>query len=340
MSSSLPDEVIDIIIRFTASLPDLHINISSPRTTPFVALKIRIRDHLPSELSSNRIRLIHAGKVLDDILTLSTFLNRRAKSPPVIPPPPKSSKGKGKEPVQNDGSGTTPPLSKDGIYINCSIGDALTPEEIENEAILATCTHQNLLQNAYSSVSSTHPSIPTSKPLPSQPLGFDRLLSTGFTPTDIATLRSTFLTHLSHTHTPSTLPHGDSLRLLEERWLDNTTLPGEAGSGGGISVFDAEDEGSALDDMFWGNIIGFFWPLGAVVWGLRAGTGGVRGRDGRGGGGSGGEMVNEGDAVVRGGSGDGGVMAGGEVWSTRRKIAVATGVAINLVFGFAKISSR
>jgi len=29
-----------------------------------------------------------------------------------------------------------------------------------------------------------------------------------------------------------------------------------------------DDEGAALDDFFWGSIMGFFWPIGAL-WGYR-----------------------------------------------------------------------
>jgi hypothetical protein len=289
MVNGLPDEVIDLIIRFTAAIPDLQLTISSPRTTPFLALKIQIRDHLPSELSSNRLRLIQAGKVLDDVSPLSILLKPdRTRSP--LPPPPKSAKGK--EPMRNDDSGTSTPSGYDGIYIHCSIGDALTSEDLENEAILATSTHHKLLQNT-----GLQPTIQTQQATTTTPAprGFDRLLATGFTSSDVATLRASFLTQLSHTHTPQTLPHGDDLRALEDRWLDSSAQ--DSNTIDGMAIED--DEASALDDMFWGNVFGFFWPLGALVWGVREGG----------------------------------------VWTRRRIIAVITGVAINVVFGFARFSS-
>lgn len=52
--------------------------------------------------------------------------------------------------------------------------------------------------------------------------------------------------------------------------------------------------------MLWGNVIGFFWPLGALVWGGREEVG---------------------------------------VWTERRRVAVLMGVIVNLVFGFARVSS-
>lgn len=96
------------------------------------------------------------------------------------------------------------------------------------------------------------------------------------------------------------MPHGAALVALEDRWLDNSaTDSGGAGPGPGDGGFDDDTEGSALDDMLWGNVIGFFWPIGAIVWGFR----------------------EEG------------------VWTRRRAIAVFTGICVNLVFGFARVSS-
>jgi hypothetical protein len=93
------------------------------------------------------------------------------------------------------------------------------------------------------------------------------------------------------------MPHGDTLRRLEERWLDTDTQTAQTIGADGATVED--DEGSALDDMFWGNIWGFFWPMGALIWGFR----------------------EEG------------------VWTRRRKIAVFTGLMINVVFGFARYTT-
>jgi hypothetical protein len=299
MSGPLPDEVLDLIIRFTASIPDLPLSIASPRTTTCLALKIEIREHLPAEHSAKRLRLIQAGKVLNDTSPLSIFLKGHKPAPPP-PPPPKSSKAKGKEPIREDDSRSSTPGLSQKIYIHCSIGDALSAKELEDEAILATSTQQKLLANLepLSSKTTLNQDTTSSTPISTttpRPLGFDRLLSTGFTPQDIATLRASFLTTLSHTHTPDTLPHGDALRLLEDRWLDSSANDTQTADGTALD----DDEASALDDMFWGNVFGFFWPIGALVWGFR----------------------EEG------------------VWTRRRQIAVFTGLAVNLVFGFARLSS-
>ena len=98
------------------------------------------------------------------------------------------------------------------------------------------------------------------------------------------------------------------MRLLEDRWIDNVSGPGGGGGGGGEAgagalaagagdaawADDNDDEsGSGLADMLWGNVMGFFWPVGALGWLVR----------------------EEG------------------VWSKRRVQAVVTGVVVNLVMG-------
>jgi len=327
-----PDEILQLIIRFTASIADLPLSIEQPRKTTTLSLKGLIRQHLPRTLSSNRLRLIHAGKVLSDTAPLSSSLNLNNASTRQVPPPPPN-KGKGKEPVRGESGDTGPPPPR--IYIHCSIGDALTTAELSTEAREATELEEKLSRSLTSRRQSSTgtlaeaasgwlrasglpgftPTAPTgtgaavgggnnaSTTTPA-PRGFDRLTSTGFTQSDIASLRNTFRAHLAHTHTPDTMPHGDALLALEDRWLDSSA--NEDGSGAGIGGggsggggFDDDAEGSALDDMFWGNVFGFFWPIGAIVWGFR----------------------EEG------------------VWTRRRAIAVFTGLCVNLVFGFARLST-
>ena len=59
-----------------------------------------------------------------------------------------------------------------------------------------------------------------------------------------------------------------------------------------------DDDGSH-EDIFLGNVLGFFWPVGALVWGLR----------------------EEG------------------VWTRRRQVSVLTGLLVNVAFGFLKMTS-
>ncbi|MCJ1305928.1 hypothetical protein MMC08_008745 [Hypocenomyce scalaris] len=274
------EELLQVVIRFTASIPDLPLTIDAPATTATVALKRQIRTRLPQELSNNRLRLIYSGKVLPDTATLTTALRL-----PTAPPPATTPKDKGKTPLRRPQT----------LYIHCSISDPLTPEEIAAEAVLATTTTPIPTQSPI-----VHDGVQSTTTTPA-PRGFDRLLTAGFTPVEIASLRSQFLAIQAHTHTPDTMPSASEMRTLEDRWIDDTnsaapTLGGEGGAGWGD---DAEGDGSGLDDMLWGNIMGFFWPIGAVVWLLR----------------------EEG------------------VWSKRRQIAVVTGVLVNVAFSVLRVTS-
>lgn len=152
--------------------------------------------------------------------------------------------------------------------------------------------------------------LPPLPPPPPQAQGFDRLLSSGFTAAEVASLRSQFQTNLSFTHTPDTMPTPSQMRVLEDRWLDSSGnepssssslagsadggITGDAGWGAGFAV-----EEGGLDDMLWGYMTGFFWPLGSLVWGFR----------------------EEG------------------VWTRRRQVAVVMGVLINAIFGFMRWSA-
>ncbi|KAG9185499.1 hypothetical protein G6011_08043 [Alternaria panax] len=344
---ALPEQLIYLIIRFTASVPDLPLSIHRPRTTATLSLKQLIRQHLPSEHASARLRLIYAGKVLADTDPLSKSL----RLPPPIAPPPRNTKNssgdggegskgktKGKEPLRETPAveyGTTatkiPPDAKK-YYIHCSLGDALSAAELANEATLARNTEISLTSH-YTSSSSTSSSYPSSQRRTSSTTtdhngrrrsstaataataantvpaaqGFDRLLSSGFTRDEIASLRATFTQNLSFTHTPDTMPTPAQIRALEDRWLDSSandpsasltgpaaataggTAAGETGWGAGFAV-----EEGGLDDMLYGYLTGFFFPLGSLVWGFR----------------------EEG------------------VWTRRRQVAVVMGVVLNCVFGF------
>ncbi|KZF19931.1 hypothetical protein L228DRAFT_250346 [Xylona heveae TC161] len=128
------------------------------------------------------------------------------------------------------------------------------------------------------------------------PRGFDRLLGVGFSPAEVAALRSQFVALQSHSHTPDTMPSAAEMRMLEDRWMDESVA---AGSGGGNAADTDDVQRGALEDMLLGNIMGFFWPIGAVVWLLR----------------------EEG------------------VWSRRRQIAVFTGMLANITFSILRVTS-
>ena len=257
-ASALPEQLICLIIRFTASIPDLPLSLHAPRTTATLSLKQLIRQHLPSEHAAARLRLIYAGKVLSDTEPLSQSLRLPPPQPPL---PPRDdvhnengpgAKSKGKQPLRATPAieyGTTAEMSPGAkkYYIHCSLGDALSPSQLASEATLAHNAEIALRSQYETSASQQHKNSRSaidngsgdnsnhSNPYHAQrrrssvnaaaqpqAQGFDRLLSSGFTPAEVASLRSHFQTNLSFTHTPDTMPTPSQMRVLEDRWLDSS----------------------------------------------------------------------------------------------------------------------
>ncbi|KAJ5703587.1 hypothetical protein N7493_011512 [Penicillium malachiteum] len=316
--------VLLITVRFSASIPDLPLDVPTPETTTGAGLKQLIRTELPSSLSSHRLRLIYAGRGLEDATALTASLKlppSPARSPQPVPSPSYQtqdqhgtkgseediqSKDKGKKAVRD---------TRPRIYIHCSIGDiALSEADLTAEANLASTLKQK--ENASSTSPTTRSSGHTSTfpgPDPGQipvtssttttpaPRGFDRLLSAGFTASEVTALRSQFLAVQSVSRTPDTMPSGEELRDLEDRWMDEgSTAAGIVGAGDGAGV---EEDGlgsgtrTAMDDMLWGAVMGFFWPIGCAMW--------LRREEG--------------------------------VWSWRKGLAVIVGVIVNVAFGAMRI---
>ena len=315
----LPEQLVYLVIRFATSIPDLPLAVRSPQITTTLSLKQLIRPRLPAGNATSRLRLIYAGKVLADGTPLSASL----RLPPPLPHNEATSeiipeaKGKGKQPMRHVSpllDNAEMPSDAKRYYIHCSLGDTLSSSELASEATLAENTEASLksqYRDARSERSARRASVagdrgtrrPSSPSAPSTaPQGFDRLLGSGFTAQEVVTLRSQFQTNLSYTHTPDTMPSALEMRALEDRWLDSTatdpsaaltTEAGETGWGAGFAV-----EEGGLDDMLWGYLTGFFWPLGALIWGFR----------------------EEG------------------LWARRRQVAVVMGVVLNTAFGFMRWS--
>ncbi|KAH7351167.1 DUF2407 C-terminal domain-containing protein [Rhexocercosporidium sp. MPI-PUGE-AT-0058] len=272
-----------ITVRFTTSIPDLLLDIADPDDTTVIALKHLLRSKLDPPTSQHRYRFIHSGKLLkdDDILTDVLKI-------PSPPPPPADPKGKGKA--------VEPPPPR--VYINCSIGDALTSAELAAEAVAAAASSDKSKKRERSETRDGG-SAP-SKSTTTAPRGFSRLLTAGFTAAEVNQLRLQFRSIQQNIHTPDTMPSPDTLLRMEDSWIDDNA--GNAGTGGGAGGFDFGDDGTgggALDDLLWGNIMGFLWPLGCVGWLIREGG----------------------------------------VWSGRRQIAVFTGFILSLTFGMLRVVS-
>jgi hypothetical protein len=322
LSDSIPDALL-ITVRFSASIPDLHLDVPDAETTTGAGLKQLIRAELPSTLSSHRLRLIYAGRGLEDTTALATSL-KLPPSPSRSPRPADDDDGdelstpengsaksnaKGKQPVRD---------ARPRLYIHCSIGDiALSESDLAAEASVASTL---LLQKKKESSRSTSLLAPpgdraTQSQTQSQaqqatsttpaPRGFDRLLSAGFTPAEVTALRSQFLAVQSVSRTPDTMPTGEELRDLEDRWMDEGSTVAQAQGGGDAGAMGDDDGGfgsgsrTAMDDMLWGAVMGFFWPVGCALW--------LRREEG--------------------------------VWSWRKGVAVFVGVVVNGAFGAMRIMS-
>ncbi|KAI9038933.1 DSC3 family protein [Aspergillus affinis] len=303
-----------LTIRFSASIADLPLDVLYPETTTAAGLKQLVRTRLPPNLSSHRLRLIYAGRGLEDTVALATSLKlppSPARSPRVLPnhddsdTTPLDPKGKGKAPVRD------PPR----LYIHCSIGDiVLSATDLVAEAAASSTLQQQQQESEKdgssaqrSGLYTTHqqqqrqwqqPHGSTTTPAPR---GFDRLLSAGFTAAEVTALRSQFMAIQSVSRTPDTMPSGAELRELEDRWMDegSSSMTAGAEGGGGTALADDDDGGfgagsrGAMDDMLWGAVMGFFWPVGCAMW--------LRREEG--------------------------------VWSWRKGLAVFVGVVVNVAFG-------
>jgi hypothetical protein len=279
-------DALHITVRFTTSIPDLLLDITEPDETTVIALRHLIRSKLDPPTSQHRFRFIHSGKLLKDDDILSSVL--KIPSPPPRTPDPKG-KGKAVEPP--------PPR----VYINCSIGDVLTSSELSAEALAATASSKKSKKIGRSEAGNggSAQSAATTTTTPA-PRGFTRLLTAGFTAAEVNQLRLQFRSIQSNIHTPETMPSPNTLLRMEDAWIDDNA--GNVGAGAGSGGFDFGDDGlggGALDDLLWGNIMGFLWPLGCIGWLIREGG----------------------------------------VWSRRRQIAVFTGFVLSLTFGMLRVVS-
>ncbi|KXX82289.1 DSC E3 ubiquitin ligase complex subunit 3 [Madurella mycetomatis] len=295
-----------ITIRFSTSLPDLHLDIPAPQQTTVVALKHLIRGRLavdataedksnPDHPSRARLRFIHNGRILPDTSVLGAVLK-------VPPPPPLSQhqpdpKGKGKAKP-----GFPPQEQQQRVFINCSIGDTLTDIDLAAEAVAASTPPPPPPSPSPSPSSLSKPPPPQPPPLSippltnqpanqntPRPLGFDRLLQAGFTRPEVSLLRRQFRAFHTARFTPDTMPSPDSLRAMEDAWLDNdssnaaaasssfsnSTAAANFGAAGGEEV-DGLEVGVATEDVYGlsavagplirGMLIGFVFPLGVMAW--------------------------------------------------------------------------
>ncbi|KAK0634663.1 DUF2407 C-terminal domain-containing protein [Bombardia bombarda] len=342
-----------LTIRFSAALPDLHLDILTPHRTTIVALKHLIRARLAADADASnstptssfptstddsnsnnnnnktsknkqtpasaaargRLRFIHAGRILPDHSALSTVLKVPPPPPHLSSSPSASSSSTSKDPKGKgkgvEGRGTL------RVFVNCSIGDELTDAELAEEAAAAAETppsppppsssnRQQQQQRGRTSGLRLDTSSPNPNPTNTNqtsrlrstttttiahhhetnnttpaPRGFDRLLSTGFTPAEVNQLRLQFRSIQAQRHTPDTMPSPDTLRSMEDAWIDSNNSGTAAGAaftgtgddgadtGGDDNNNNATGMNAVVDALVMGMFIGFVFPLGAVGWLLR-----------------------------------------------------------------------
>lgn len=244
-----------LTVRFSTSIPDLLLDIPHPGQTTIVSLKHLIRSRLEQPNSQRRLRFIHGGRILPDTAVLGATLKP-------LPPPPQAADPKGK------GKGVAGSQAQ-RIYVICSIGDSLTDAELEDER-----------RRAAEPASAPAPDEATAapdarRPDDGGPRGFDRYLAQGVSAAEVHGLHLQFRSNVEALHTADTMPSPDTLRDMEDRWIENnngagTPAAGAEGAEGGAELL-AEEAGLAgvLDLLLKGMFVGFIWPLGAVGWLVR-----------------------------------------------------------------------
>lgn len=278
-----------LTVRFSTSIPDLLLDIPHPGRTTVAALKHLIRTRLEQPTSQRRLRFIHGGKILPDTAVLGTVLKA------IPPPPPAASAARDEHDPKGKGKGKAVEGGAQRVYVNCSIGDLLTDAELDEERRRAEEPVPEQPPPPTRGLSS--PYTASHSPLPGgggiagaqeqqqqqhrTPRGFDRLLSAGFTAAEVNQLRLQFRSIQEARHTADTLPSPDTLRGMEDAWIDNNNDAGGPGApaatpaggdeGEAVAAGGGEEFGVAgvLDILLKGMFIGFIWPLGAIGWLVR-----------------------------------------------------------------------
>lgn len=273
-----------LTVRFSTSIPDLLLDIPHPGRTTVAALKHLIRSRLEQPTSQRRLRFIHSGKILPDTAVLGNVLK-------VLPPPPSAAAAKDEHDPKGKGKAVEGGAAQ-RVYVNCSIGDLLTDAELDEERRRA---EEPVPEQQPTGSSSPYPR--SHSPLPGggvesgaagqdqqqqqrTPRGFDRLLSAGFTAAEVNQLRLQFRSIQEARHTADTLPSPDTLRGMEDAWIDNNNdaAPAAMPTGGGGDEAETAAAGGGgeefgiagvLDILLKGMFIGFVWPLGAIGWLVR-----------------------------------------------------------------------
>ncbi|KAM3432746.1 hypothetical protein MY4824_006381 [Beauveria thailandica] len=241
-----------ITVRFSSGLADLAIDVPAPDTTTVLAFKHNLRQRIASR---SRLRLIYQGRILLDGASLAAVLKPLPATPPAAAAAPAPSDPKGKavdkpRPIR--------------VYLNCSIGDELSTAELDAEEAEAAKPPEG---GGGDQTAAAAGSAAWKKP---RPRGFDRLLQAGFTPSEIATLRTQFASIRTERFASDAMPSPDTMRGMEDAWIDGNAgeLPSSTVAGGTLDD-DMTNMSTVLDVLIRAMMIGFFFPLGSMTWLLR-----------------------------------------------------------------------
>lgn len=234
-----PKIPIQLIIKFSNKTSDLTLDIEDVEDLRLSDIRRLIRERAGGILKNRRLRLISAGKVLNDQTNIARDVARI------------SIKGKSVSSKNYGLDGTSDPASPKRVYIHCAVGDILSVEDIARENELDS-------------------NVPSRTTLP-EARGFDRLRNAGFTNEDINQIRSQFTRiygdgedendaerqTLAEQGAPVPILTGigeNEMEQLEEQWLSPTGNLAD----NNVGVIG----GDYLDDLI-GLIIGMF--LGVMV---------------------------------------------------------------------------
>lgn len=293
--ASTPTPTLLLTIRFSTGVADLDLDVPSPQSTTVVSLKHTLRGRLASNA---RIRLIYQGRILPDGSVLSSVIRGLPDIPGPVSSAPllaglhlsgdtSSSGGDAAAAAKGKGKAKANAERVVRIFLNCSIGDELSAEDLAKEEAAARRPPELPKSAAPSgpggAADRDRDQVAPRTTVTPRPRGFDRLLQAGFTPSEVTTLRTQFATIHADRFEPDEPPSPDTMRGLEDAWIDSNASMGggsggrRGGAGGQAGEtgpnFDEDVSGLAhsLDLLIRGMTIGFFFPLGSLTWLLRHG---------------------------------------------------------------------
>jgi hypothetical protein len=189
--------LVQFVVRYVNSLKDTIINVDSNaqivKNMPTGFIRKEIRANYP-DLNNRRLKLLHNGRVLQSHTDFSKEIEYLQKN---LDDDDDDNNLNNKNNSDNRIGVESEEVVK--IYFHCIVGEELNSKELAEEERL-----------------DTQPVKSTTE----APKGFDRLLSQGFSATDIEELRNQFF-RLHGSSLPNNA-NAEQIRELEDRWIDSS----------------------------------------------------------------------------------------------------------------------